>query len=178
MLSTIHTIIYAWLAARNSSFSSDDKSTRTRATLKMILPTVFLAVCLELVASTPHPPSRQCHDMMLSVEVTGPTYDLDIVHVDNNIEAVQYAIDIDRWSAPNITERILGVQNKTDTFSIYAQVCLPETAKDKHVMQILSHGIAFDHRYCKLCVAANNHLLNALADTSAPHCSQRRYTSS
>ena len=85
---------------------------------------------------------------MLRVPVTGVSYDLDIVQVNSSIQAVEFALDLDKWSSPNVTERIVGITYTTDTYSIYAQLCLPNPAKDKHVMQILSHGLAFDHRYC------------------------------
>ena len=126
---------------------------------KSILSKVLVAICLMLTATCAYPTSPRCYDTMLSIAVTGPSYTLDIVHVNNNIEAVEYALDLDRWSTPNITERVLGVQNITDTYSIYAQICLPDPAKDKQIMQILSHGAAFDHRYCMLYNVANKHII-------------------
>jgi hypothetical protein len=117
---------------------------------KMPLFDVAFATYLLMTTTIGHPSSLNCQDLMLSVSISGPSYDLDIVHVNNNIEAVEFALDLDKWSAPNVTERIIGVTNITQTYSIYAQLCRPDPAKDKHVMQILSHGLAFDHRYCTL----------------------------
>lgn len=94
-----------------------------------------------------------CHTLMLNVPVTAVNYVLDVVHVNNNIEAVQFALDIDTRTSPNateISERILGNVTITDSFSIKAQLCVPEAGSDKHVMQILTHGLLVDSRYCKL----------------------------
>ncbi|KAK4953651.1 hypothetical protein LTR10_008254 [Elasticomyces elasticus] len=88
-----------------------------------------------------------CHDLMLNIPVNGTNYRLDILRVDSNTDAIDLVVDIDRWTSQNITERILGEVNISATFSIYAQLCFPEAAKDKHIVQILSHGGVFDHRY-------------------------------
>ncbi|CAJ2506025.1 Uu.00g001550.m01.CDS01 [Anthostomella pinea] len=88
-----------------------------------------------------------CHDLMLNVSVTATNYKLDVPRVDSNADVGRLVDELDRRTAPNTTQRIIGKLNITDTFSIYAQLCLPEPAQDKHVLQILSHGGAFDHRY-------------------------------
>lgn len=46
-----------------------------------------------------------CHQFFLDISVTATNYILDIVRVDNNVEAVQFLLDIDRWTAPNATSR-------------------------------------------------------------------------
>ncbi|KAK4609836.1 hypothetical protein CLAFUW4_14635 [Fulvia fulva] len=75
------------------------------------------------------------------------SYDLDILRVDNNIDAVNFALDIDRWKSPNTTERMASSTNVTATYTIYAELCAPTTSNEEDVIQILTHGAIFDHRY-------------------------------
>ena len=114
--------------------------------LKLLL----AALCSVKAMSLAYQIRPNCHTLMLNVPVTAVNYVLDVVHVDNNIEAVQFALDIDTRTSPNATERILGNVTITDDFSIKAQLCVPEAGKDKQIMQILTHGLLVDSRYCKL----------------------------
>jgi hypothetical protein len=86
---------------------------------------------------------------MLDIPVTATNYKLNVPRIDNNRQTIDFVLDLDRWTAPNSTGLILGEVHIKDTFSIYAQLCFPKPDKDKHIVQILSHGGVFDHRYCK-----------------------------
>ena len=89
--------------------------------------------------------------MFVDVPVYATDYAIDgVMKVDNNIDAVNFALDLERWSAPNVTTRIIKEIPIHDTFSIHTQICLPDASKNKHTMQILTHGALFDSRYCKL----------------------------
>jgi hypothetical protein len=137
------------------SLKFKNRHTKSQPTmLKMTSLSGLIVACFLVTTAAGKPTAPKCRDLTLRVPVTAVSYDLDIVHVSNNIEAVEFALDLDKWSSPNVTERIIGVTNISDTYSIYAQLCLPDSTQDKHVMQILSHGLAFDHRYCGLAWAA------------------------
>jgi hypothetical protein len=121
-----------------------------RLPMTFILPYLFLPFLRAAPTNTTSSVVPNCHDIMLSLPVTGTNYDLGIKPVTNDAEAVAWTLDIDRWSAPNVTERIQGEVHINQTVEIYAQLCFPAPAKDRGIVQILSHGGIFDHRYCML----------------------------
>ncbi|KAL4928126.1 alpha/beta fold hydrolase [Aspergillus undulatus] len=93
--------------------------------------------------------SRPCVDLNLSLAVNANNSIYDIVRVDNTIDAVDYVFDLDRWTAPNITDRITGVRPVHETFSISAQLCVPQHSNNgkADILQIATHGFGFDKRY-------------------------------
>ncbi|KAK5720526.1 hypothetical protein LTR17_014927 [Elasticomyces elasticus] len=99
----------------------------------------------------------QCHDFMLDVPVVATTYVLDILRVNNNIDAVNYALDIDGRTSKNATERVLGTTTISDTFTVKATFCTPSVANDKHILQILTHGLVVDSRYWDIEIDRENY---------------------
>jgi len=81
------------------------------------------------------------------VAVTAVNYVLDIVPVNSNEEAVAFTLDIDRWTSPNVTERILGNVTVSETYPLQAKLCFPDKSNDKHALQLLTHGLLVDSRY-------------------------------
>ncbi|KAK6428204.1 hypothetical protein LTR95_015654 [Oleoguttula sp. CCFEE 5521] len=107
-----------------------------------------LTVLLVTAIAVPiHPQHLDCHALMLHIPVAANNYVLDIKKATTDTELAEFVDELDRWSAPKLTQRITGQVNVTASYSIYAQLCFPEREKDKHVMQILTHGGMFDHRY-------------------------------
>lgn len=67
------------------------------------------------------------------------------LRVDSNIDAVEWTLDLDTWSSPNATARILGELPVEDDFVISAQLCVPDAGGNKaDILQIASHGVGFD----------------------------------
>ncbi|KAK3669329.1 hypothetical protein LTR78_010791 [Recurvomyces mirabilis] len=115
-------------------------------------PFLFLLATLSLTTTlvNAYAPRPDCHPFFLDIPIEATSLDLDIIHVDNNIDAVDFAVDFDRWDAPNITSRISSSSNVSETFTIYAELCSPPgngTVVKKDAIQILTHGAVFDHRY-------------------------------
>lgn len=94
--------------------------------------------------SAPSPFSdRPCENFMLPVSVTAQNAEYDIVHVNDNINATAFAVDLDTWSF-NATSRLLRNITVSDTFNISVQLCVPPTGIKKQNLFIATHGGLFD----------------------------------
>ncbi|KAL2830346.1 Alpha/beta hydrolase family-domain-containing protein [Aspergillus cavernicola] len=91
--------------------------------------------------------TRPCVNLNLSLPVTANNSIYDIPRVDNSIDAVDYAWDLDRWTAPNPADRVTGVKDVHETFTISAQLCVPQHSEKAEILQIATHGFGFDKRY-------------------------------
>ncbi|KAK4556212.1 hypothetical protein LTR86_006909 [Recurvomyces mirabilis] len=114
------------------------------------LPSLLATLSLTTTLVTAYASRPNCHPFFLDIPTEATSLDLDIIHVDSNIDAVNFAVDFDRWDAPNITTRIMSSTNVSQTFTIYAELCTPannSTVVKKDAIQILTHGAVFDHRY-------------------------------
>ncbi|KAI4179147.1 MAG: hypothetical protein L6R41_008009, partial [Letrouitia leprolyta] len=95
----------------------------------------------------PSPASdRPCVNFLLPVSVTAQNAEYDIVHVNDNINATAFAVDLDTWSF-NVTNRVLRNITVSDTFEISAQLCIPPNGNKKQNLFIATHGGLFDKRY-------------------------------
>ena len=98
-------------------------------------------------ASVPSPASdRPCVNFILPVSATAQNTEYDVVHVNDNIDAVAYTVDLDTWSF-NATNRVLRNVTVSDTFDISVQLCLPPNGIKKQYLFIATHGAGFDKRY-------------------------------
>ncbi|KAL4865567.1 hypothetical protein BDV12DRAFT_210984 [Aspergillus spectabilis] len=86
------------------------------------------------------------HHLRPEIPVTVQTSIFDIPRVDNNIDAVDFIWDLQRWTAPNVTDRVTGVETMQDTFTINAQLCVPKNLKGS-ILHIATHGFGFDKTY-------------------------------
>ena len=113
------------------------------------IPILALSTAATLVSA--YVPLPNCHPFFLDVPIEATSLELDVIRVDTNIHAVSFAVDIDRWDAPNVTTRVISSKEVEETFTIYAELCTPSNTTDekKEAVQILTHGAVFDHRYCK-----------------------------
>ena len=114
--------------------------------------TAFVAVVLLFkhlkAALAPHPTKdRNCFDLTLHVSATEQNAEYDIVHVNNNINAVAFAVDIDTWTSPGGLERVIKNITVSDTFIINAQLCVPTNGNKRKSLQIATHGSVFDSSY-------------------------------
>ena len=111
---------------------------------------ILLALTLlfkRLEAGPPSPTSdRPCTNFMLPVAATAQNAEYDIIHVDNNINATAYAVDLDTWSF-NATTRLQRNITISDTFNISVQLCVPTNGTKSHNLFIATHGGLFDKRY-------------------------------
>ncbi|KAL3481696.1 hypothetical protein BJX99DRAFT_243412 [Aspergillus californicus] len=91
--------------------------------------------------------TRPCINLDLSIAVTANTSIYDIPQVNNNIDAVDFIWDIERWTAPTPEDRVTGVRTVDETFSISAQLCVPQNSEKRGILQIATHGFGFEKRY-------------------------------
>jgi pimeloyl-ACP methyl ester carboxylesterase len=79
------------------------------------------------------------------------TSDSAIYHqprVDNNIEAIAWAIHADSWSTPRGAQTVIRNTTTSAIFNIHAQLCVPKVSgKKKGILQIATHGAHYDGRY-------------------------------
>ncbi|KAL4886801.1 Alpha/Beta hydrolase protein [Aspergillus karnatakaensis] len=120
-----------------------------------MIPLLSLAAFAALTGSTVAAPAdttttthheRQCTTFDLQIPVTAENVLFDIPHVDNSIDAVDFVWDLQRWTAPNITDRIIGPVTVEDTFTINAQLCVPKHAPG-NILHIATHGFGFEKTY-------------------------------
>jgi pimeloyl-ACP methyl ester carboxylesterase len=81
---------------------------------------------------------------MLPVEVTAQSAIYDVMRVDNNIEAMAFAVSRDTWSHEF---QVLKNQTISGTYDISVQLCVPPEGSKKDHLQVVTHGYAFDKRY-------------------------------
>ena len=94
---------------------------------------------------------RPCVSFMLPVPATAQNAEYDVVHVNDNINATAYAVDLDTWSF-NATSRVLRNITVSDTFNISVQLCVPPNGIKKQNLFIATHGGLFDKRYWDLAI--------------------------
>lgn len=135
---------------RTQASKNSNLSTVPPNMMEMVLFSCLIAACSARAISYTNQSTPNCHDLMLNVPVKATTYDVGQAPVTGNKDVSTLTAEIDRWSTLgfNATDRIVSEVHIDDTFAIYAQLCLPKPETDKNVIQILSHGGAFDHRYC------------------------------
>lgn len=103
---------------------------------------------LLLAPASANRPSKNCIQLQVPVKVSATNSRYDTLRVDSNIEAVDWVWDTNTWSHPNVTARVTGEIAVHETFSISAQLCFPVKGKGSRsdILQIASHGVAFDKR--------------------------------
>jgi hypothetical protein len=90
-----------------------------------------------------------CHSFYLDVPIAAQSWTLNVSRVDNDVDAVNFALNLDQWNGPNATELVVASKDIQATYTTYAELCFPAEGKDKKALQILTHGAFFDHRYCR-----------------------------
>ncbi|KAK3635226.1 hypothetical protein LTR56_014835 [Elasticomyces elasticus] len=119
---------------------------------------LYAALCAaRAVVPTNSSAGINCYNFKLDVPVTATKYVLDILPVNNNIDAVNFALDIDGRTSLNATERILGNVTISESFTLKATICTPSAENDKHIMQLLTHGLIVDSRYWDIEIDRTNH---------------------
>lgn len=91
--------------------------------------------------------SKPCTSFTIPVPIVAHNHIYDTIHVNNNIDAAAYTVDVDTWDSPTIFERITDNITISKTFDIYATLCVPPNGAKKSYLQIATHGGAFDSRY-------------------------------
>ncbi|RYP12483.1 hypothetical protein DL765_007282 [Monosporascus sp. GIB2] len=102
--------------------------------------------------------SKQCVQLEVPVPVVATNNHYTMPRVDNNIDAVQWALNFSVWTAPDPTERNTGPLPINRTFNISAQLCVPSTEADKaDILQIAVQGNGWDKRYWDVQVKPEEH---------------------
>ena len=93
----------------------------------------------------PHYPSnRPCTEFMLPLAVTASSAIYDVMRVDNNIDAMAFAVSRDTWSHEF---QVLKNQTISGTYDISVQLCVPPEGSKRDHLQVVTHGYAFEKRY-------------------------------
>lgn len=109
--------------------------------------------------------NQPCTSFNVPVPITAHNHPYDIVHVNNNIDAVYFAQDLDTWDNPSFAERIVKNITISKTYDIYVQLCVPPNGSKKSRLQLATQGVAFDRRYWVPVVEPKNHAyVNAALD--------------
>ena len=97
------------------------------------------------IASSSHN-RGSCIDFKVPVAVKANNSIYNIPHVNNNIDAVDLVWNIDTWSSPNASTRVIRPRPVQQTFSISARLCVPAHGTKANILQIATHGLGFDKR--------------------------------
>ncbi|EHK18069.1 uncharacterized protein TRIVIDRAFT_44656 [Trichoderma virens Gv29-8] len=120
----------------------------------LILPgiSVSASACLER-------PHGYCKQLDIPVPITANTAIYDIPRVDNDIEAVAWAIYDATRTTIHGPKNIIKNTTTSETFNIHAQLCIPKSNKNgKHnTLQIATHGVHYDSRYWDSEYKPENH---------------------
>ena len=100
-----------------------------------------------------------CEQLDLPITVSAPSAIYNVTHVDDDITAVAWTIDVDTWSAPGPADRIIKNTTTSGTYNIHAQLCVPDSqAHDQpKLLQIATHGVFYDSRYWDSKLDPENH---------------------
>lgn len=86
----------------------------------------------------------KCRQFDLSITAEAPGSVFDLPEVVDDISTVDWAVTDGRWSHEwEVRENI----TISGTYSIHAQLCAPDRAGSKDVLQIATHGAHYDGRY-------------------------------
>ena len=109
--------------------------------------------------------NKPCTSFQVPVPITAHNHLYNIIHVDNNIDAVNYAQDLDTWDNPSFAQRIVENITISKTYDIHVQLCVPPNGSRKSYLQLATHGAAFDSRYWDSAVEPESHsYVNAALD--------------
>ena len=91
-----------------------------------------------------HHNSRPCVEFLLPIEATAQSAIYDVSQINNDIEAMNFAVLRDTWD-----NQFEIVKNHTisATLDISVQLCVPPNGSKKDHLQVATHGVAFDKRY-------------------------------
>ncbi|KAK5710027.1 hypothetical protein LTR17_019248 [Elasticomyces elasticus] len=112
---------------------------------------------VEATAIGHYRPQSPCTSFMLQVPITANNHIFDVVPVNNNIDAVNWAIDLDTWNEPAFPKRILENITISRTYDIFATLCIPPHGSKASNLQIATHGGGFDSRYWDPSVDPDEH---------------------
>jgi pimeloyl-ACP methyl ester carboxylesterase len=101
--------------------------------------------------------NRPCTTFTIPVPIIAHNHVYDIVHVDSNIDATNFAQDIDTWDNPDFSHRIVKDITISKTYDIHAQLCVPPNGAKKSSVYLATHGGVFDSRYWDAQVEPKKH---------------------
>jgi hypothetical protein len=101
---------------------------------------LLLATNAAVVAAT-----KQCVQLELPIPVDATNEYYNIRRVDNDIDAVQWALDFSVWN--QTFGGAIAPVTIAETYNISAELCIPTKKTDKSdILQIAVHGNAWDKR--------------------------------
>ncbi|PGH13488.1 hypothetical protein AJ79_03618 [Helicocarpus griseus UAMH5409] len=89
-----------------------------------------------------------CKQLDIPVSATSDSAIYDIPRVNNDIDAISWAIWSDTWSRVKGPQTVVKNTTTSGTFNIHAQLCVPKASdQKKNILQIATHGVHYDSRY-------------------------------
>jgi hypothetical protein len=112
---------------------------------------ITAAVLLDIASARPnqhdaHASSAPaCAKFNIPVSITAQNLIFnDTIRVDSNAAAVEWALDLDKWSRPIGPQRVGSKGLISATYNIAAQLCVPSgTTVKEQILQIATHGGGF-----------------------------------
>lgn len=119
-----------------------------------------IAIIIHLLKPTkaePTPPAT-CIDLSIPITVSANNAVYDTPRIDSNIDVADWMWDTYTWSHANLTSRVNGTIHVKETFNISGKLCVPHKGRKADILQIATHGIAFDKRFshCKLSLPTSH----------------------
>lgn len=116
-------------------------------TLQILASVALIIGARSSAAPAPAAPlSKQCVQLEVPLLITANNSRFDLPRVDSNIDAVDLVWDLTTWSHMGETGRVTGIIPINDTFTISAQLCIPQQGAKADILQIATHGVGFDKR--------------------------------
>ena len=101
---------------------------------------LLLAASAVVVAAT-----KQCVQLELPIPVVATNERYNIRRVNNDIDAVQWALDFSVWN--QTFGGTIEPVTIAKTYNISAELCIPKRTDKSDILQIAVHGNAWDKRY-------------------------------
>lgn len=96
--------------------------------------------------------NKICIDLDVKVPVKTKQWLYDQPRVDNDIDAIDWTVNITTWSSKPFKDRKTELITVDRTFRINARLCAPKSGgKKKDILQIAVPGQAFDKRFVGNC---------------------------
>ncbi|OAQ64717.1 alpha/beta-Hydrolase [Pochonia chlamydosporia 170] len=108
-----------------------------------------IAVIIHLLKPTKAEPNSPatCIDLSIPITVSANNTVYDTPRIDSSIDVADWMWDMYTWSHANLTSRVNGTIHVKETFNISGKLCVPHNGRKADILQIATHGIAFDKWY-------------------------------
>ncbi|KAK3671703.1 hypothetical protein LTR78_008436 [Recurvomyces mirabilis] len=89
----------------------------------------------------------RCHQFYIDVSVNATNHAYGVTGIDDDINAVSFALDLSRWSVLSQTGPAPPALPVAGTYRIHVQLCFNTNGVKKDTLQLLTHGLFADKQY-------------------------------